>query len=96
MKNRKVWGVVLILAPFILLLLILFVQLFARLALSGSDGGLSAISSGINIVSIILGMLSVLGFLPSIVFGIILLTKGSGAQSSVNEASDDQNGRIKP
>lgn len=77
-KNQK-WGIALIISPFILMVTVLVLQVVVRFALVGvvaGGGGPSVISSIVNVVSLIIGLIVTIGFLPAIITGIVLLATG--------------------
>lgn len=91
MNKRKKWGVALIILPFALFVGILILQIVARFMFSGV-GESGPIEAFINIVTILGGMVMMLGFLPSIIVGIVLLaTPGKQqAQSQVSKQQPEQ------
>lgn len=75
MTKKQKTGIWLIVAPFLLLILVLVLQIINRLA--GSGGGFTKV---VNLFSVLAGSLFVLGFLPAIITGIVLLVTGAKRQ----------------
>lgn len=69
MTKRQKTGLIVLLSPFIIWFTIFVLQLFGRIIFS--DGGV--IVRAINVISALGGLVAMLGFLPAIIVGIILL-----------------------
>lgn len=72
MSNKKKWGVVLIIAPIVFFIITFILQILTRFLLSDAEA-LGPIRLIVNILSLILGVLSIVGFLPCLIIGIIML-----------------------
>jgi hypothetical protein len=75
MNKRQKWGVILLVGPFALLIILALVQFIFRFifgSVAGGSGG-DALILVINIISLIVGVVAVLGFIPSVIVGIIFL-----------------------
>ena len=75
MSKRKKWGLFLILFPVIALPGVFVLQLLNRMVFSD----IAAVALVINLVTLIVGSVAILGFLPMVIIGIVLLsTPGKG------------------
>lgn len=84
-KNTKPW-IILIVAPFVTLLLTMILQTAVRFALSSTESGNNAIQSIINVISLLLGIVSVIAIL-GLPLWIIMLVVAIGH----NKKLDTQN-----
>jgi len=76
MTKRQKTGLLVLLSPFIAWFTIIVIQVIVRFVLSGAgDGGI--IIRILNLISLIVGMIATLGFLPAIIIGIVLLATPS-------------------
>lgn len=75
MTKRKKWGIFLLAGPFVLLIANALLQLILRFTLQSADGGggEGPVELIVNIISVIIGMVAVVGLVPGIIIGIILL-----------------------
>lgn len=72
MSNKKKWGIALIIAPIAFFVVTFILQILTRFLLSGAEA-LGPVRVIVNILSLILGVLSIVGFLPCLIIGIIML-----------------------
>lgn len=72
MQKRQKTGLFLVLLPFILFVVIMVLQIVTRFMLSGNLEP-NVFKNIVNIISVLAGMVLMIGFLPSIIVGIIFL-----------------------
>lgn len=73
MTKRQKTGLIVLLSPFIIWFTIFVLQIFGRVIFS--DGGV--IVRAINVISALGGLVAMLGFLPALFVGIVLLATPS-------------------
>ncbi len=78
MTKKQKWGIVLLVAPFLFLIVSIILG-FVR-QMFGAGDSVSIARTIINIITILIGFVGVVGLLPGIAGGIILLVTGGDKQ----------------
>lgn len=104
MTKRKKLGVLFLVLPLLILIIIIVAQIIVRVTVGSIGVSTPAIVTVVNIISLLMGMIATLGFLPSIIVGIILLTTDkktvissapqTHGQTGLNENTDNTNNQL--
>lgn len=86
MTKKQKRGLVILLTPMVLFVGTALLQIVVQFTMA-SSGSENALRVGINILSLLAGIIAVVGFIPCLIIGIIMLASG-GEQQNPSQVHD--------